>query len=58
MKFQLTINLGNDAMQDDADVATALRTLAHLLDRDGFPAASHGIRDANGNTVGTWAVSA
>lgn len=58
MKFTLTIELGNAAMQTPADVAAALvgvayKQLAGTLwtDADSGP-----IRDKNGNTVGRWEV--
>lgn len=60
-KFQLTINLGNDAMQTGTDVAGALRAVAKRLeDNHGefiFEDDDHGFcRDVNGNTVGKWTV--
>ena len=57
MKFTLSIELENEAMQTGDDVARALRKVAvqlrgHELNRDdGWK-----ILDANGNTVGRWAV--
>jgi len=61
MKFQLNIDLGNDAMQDHHDVAKALRTVADRLSKftsTGWsPYALDGkIKDDNGNTVGSWEV--
>lgn len=64
--FQLRIELGNDAMQEPADVALALRDVADRLESImGFPGtqsvfqtSSPRIRDANGNTVGRWEVIA
>jgi hypothetical protein len=47
--FKLEISMGNDAMQDLNDVAAALEHLA----RHGF-GESGSIKDANGNTVGTF----
>jgi hypothetical protein len=69
MTFTLTIDLGNDAMQAPEDVAAALRRVAREVDcwaewpiDDGEPATiadnmNTTVRDANGNTVGEWAVS-
>jgi hypothetical protein len=51
-KFTLEIKLGNDAMQDQCDVARALAKLAgELTGRSGT------IRDDNGNRVGTWSIN-
>lgn len=47
--FKLTIELGNDAMQDLDDVARALDKLA----RFGF-GESGSIKDDNGNTIGHY----
>ncbi len=52
--FKLSIEMGNDAMQDEQAVADAIRTVASRVEngqRDG------GIRDANGNTVGKFSFS-
>jgi hypothetical protein len=59
MKFQLTIELGNAAMQDNHDVAKALRGVADRLSKfvsTGWnPYAQDGtIKDDNNNTVGGW----
>jgi hypothetical protein len=64
MLFQVTINLGNEAMQTSGDVADALELIARDLrwtfSGEEFGMADVGtstpIRDANGNTVGTWHV--
>jgi hypothetical protein len=61
MKFQLTIELGNAAMQDHHDVAKALRGVADRLSKfvsSGWNpyALSDKIKDDNGNTVGGWEV--
>lgn len=54
MKFKLEIELGNDAMQDQHDVAKVLRDVANHL---GGPYGLSGkIKDDNGNTVGRWEV--
>ena len=66
MQFKLTIDLGNDAMQDAIDVASALSALAKRLRNDGIggrtnypPSTPDGgkIMDTNGNSVGTWDVA-
>lgn len=55
-RFNLTIKLGNDAMQTPYDVAEALRDAAQQIDMHGDM--SHGrIFDANGNRVGEWGVT-
>jgi predicted lipoprotein with Yx(FWY)xxD motif len=67
MKFQLVIDSDNAAMQNSADVSNALRSVCkdldlQVLERElavmqmGRVAKEHDgvIRDANGNTVGTW----
>ncbi len=57
MTFTLTIELGNDAMQDGTDVASALRSVAKRVDGDSFTRVDgRKIMDANGNSVGTWEV--
>jgi hypothetical protein len=61
VKFQLHIDLGNAAMQDNHDVAKALRDVADRLSKftsSGWsPYALEGkIKDANGNIVGSWEV--
>lgn len=50
--FKLEIELGNDAMQDREDVASALRKAAEKIEQTS--AALGRIIDENGNTVGTW----
>lgn len=57
--FTLTINLGNDAMQDMRDISHAVHELARRLDEfggvDALPNSAGGpIRDINGNKVGRW----
>ena len=54
MKLTLTIETGNDTMQDGADLADALRREAARLE-DGYT--SGYITDANGNQVGYWELS-
>lgn len=60
-KFTLEIELGNDAMKSDADIARALRQVANRLRENkytkvvkGFGDVTRGIMDRNGNTVGLW----
>ena len=55
MEFKLVISLGNDAMQNATDVASALEDVVRHITRYGF--AGNGIIwDANGNNVGYWIV--
>lgn len=55
--FELKIELGNDAMQDGADVARLLRKLAKQIDWERFTASDYGnCMDVNGNTVARWEV--
>lgn len=54
MLFQMEIALGNEAMQEASDVATALAALSNKLHLEGWQDRTGSIRDANGNTVGTW----
>lgn len=56
MQFELSIDLGNNAMMSPQDVALALRKLAQRLD-DEAPSTEEScgnVHDGNGNTVGTW----
>jgi hypothetical protein len=53
--FDVHIELGNDAMQGGPDVATALRNIADRIEND--LEARGNIKDANGNTVGTFGPS-
>lgn len=55
MRFQLKIQLGNDAMQEPEDVARALERVAEQLREVGWRGAP--VRDMNGNRVGEWSVS-
>lgn len=50
-KFVLEITMGNDAMQDGADVAGLLRDAADYLESGGT---SDTLYDYNGNKVGTY----
>ena len=55
--FNLTIRLGNDAMQSPADVAGALQKLADRFADTGGAAMTGEdgtILDLNGNDVGGW----
>ena len=62
MKFTLSITLGNDAMQDNGDVADALRRVANEIESDGWGTrltdgyAAQTIFDINGNDVGHFKV--
>jgi hypothetical protein len=53
MKFDLNIEMGNDAMKTPTDVGRALMDVAILL-RGGRT--SGPILDENGNTVGHWSI--
>lgn len=55
-KFVLNIELGDDAMQEPAHVAEALRELAERIDElePDETDASGKVLDDNGNTVGEW----
>jgi hypothetical protein len=55
--FNLTIALGNDAMQNGDDIAEALRHTASRVEAGGLETLQSGpVRDLNGNTVGSWEV--
>jgi hypothetical protein len=62
MTFQMTIEIGNDAMQDGEDIARAIRSVAARVAMvptiDDDVEAEGIIRDDNGNKVGEWSVSA
>jgi hypothetical protein len=51
--FTLTIDLGNDAMQREEDIARALRRIADRIDGGATDGA---VMDDNGNKVGSWVV--
>lgn len=54
MKFTLEINMGNETMSSQYDVAEAVRKVSHhLTTRPGEDIGS--IMDLNGNKVGEWA---
>jgi len=62
VRFTLAIHLGNEAMQTTRDLGHALIDLGMTLtqrpqDEKISLRGSGIIRDANGNTVGTWTVS-
>ena len=71
MTFNLTIELGNAAMQDASDIAAALQRVARDVkvcseivneaNEDGEevaqPCDEVPIRDMNGNKVGTWRIT-
>ena len=55
--FTLTIELGDDAMQNNFDVSEALRETAEHVELSAHPDLyrdSGIIKDVNGNTVGRW----
>jgi len=52
-QFSIKIELGNDAMRTRRDVVRVLRELAATID-DGSKREEGKIRDANGNSVGSW----
>ena len=64
MRFALEIKLGNYAVSDGRDLAAVLRQIADRIEDDGPWEApvivdtvlTSGITDANGNTVGEWAI--
>jgi hypothetical protein len=60
-KFKLEIELGNDAMQDQTDIATSLKKIASDLMCKRFfgeevVPEKQNIFDRNGNRVGFWRV--
>lgn len=61
-RFELTIELGNEAMSELEDVGAALVKLGEYLRAEdgaaayGTDGAKGTVRDVNGNTVGRWAV--
>ena len=62
MKFTLTIDLGNDAMQTYADLRAALKYVSAYTreyrgrDEALEPYDNALVRDVNGNTVGGWTI--
>ncbi len=63
-RFVIEIALGNEAMQTGRDVADALARIQHRIEDLLMPFAKHNVGyteqviDGNGNTVGTWKVTA
>lgn len=57
-KFTLEIELGNDAMQTDEDVARALHRLGSWFQENStmFEQRTGFVLDDNGNDVGRWQV--
>lgn len=55
MQFTLKIELGNDAMRTNEDVAEALANVARVFDLTTPGDAP--IFDRNGNTIGSWKVT-
>lgn len=59
MKFKLEIELGNDMMNSPTDVSVALLDIAlqvRRLDELRLGPGPRGIKDDNGNSVGSWEV--
>lgn len=62
-QFSLFVQLGNDAMQDMADVADLLERAAASMRRDHEEGEDFGsvdaasLRDLNGNRVGNWQIT-
>jgi hypothetical protein len=52
--FTLTVTLGNEAMCTTEDVADLLVNAATRIRNAGYAAIEGKLRDANGNTVGSW----
>lgn len=53
-RFVATIEIGNDAMQTDADVADALRRMANMIEHGFSNVETRAILDTNGNSVGRY----
>lgn len=58
--FTITIDLASAAFDEDAnaEVARLLRGVAAILDKAPQTPAIYKMRDANGNTCGTWGYAA
>lgn len=63
MQFTLTIKLGNEAMQETADLIAALEKVASRMNDDysctplrSVADYKHTIHDLNGNRVGSWEI--
>jgi len=52
--FQIEIEMGNDGMQTNGDVAKALHAVADKLETGHHLFSGSSIRDPNGNTVGRF----
>ena len=57
MKFTLTINLDNAAMDTPYELGKALRKVIRDLPEEDLEECSDTIRDHNGNRVGDWSIS-
>lgn len=56
-KFQLTVRLGNAAMQEPGDVARAVQPILDFLEGlSEWPQEGGLIQDLNGNLVGSWSL--
>jgi hypothetical protein len=51
-KIVITVNLGNDAMQSEIELAAALRNTARRIEQNGLEKVTK-VMDVNGNSVGT-----
>ena len=51
-QFVLKINMGNEGMKNDLDIAESLIRCANFIKTDGLMDST--IRDINGNNVGSW----
>ena len=61
MKFVLEIDLDNDAMQSSHALAGAISDLAERIAISGYVESVkdeivRGVKDENGNTVGSWKI--
>ena len=57
MKFYITIELGNEAMKTQEDVAKSLEQTAEKLrdyECEPYPGEGGRVMDRNGNAVGEW----
>jgi hypothetical protein len=54
-KFQITINLGNDAFKENenSEIARILKTVVSLLLMDNEPLTFYPLFDVNGNKIGS-----
>jgi len=56
-KFSLTIEIGNDMMEEGYDLASALMNVYEVVkDMGELKKASGSIFDINGNNCGTWKI--